>query len=150
MRTREVIPSIVWTILGVMICIGSTSMRLGSLSNPGPGLFPFIIGSAIVLVSISQVIVHAFKKPEAGHFWQNRQGVKGVIIVLVLLSFYALALMHLGFSLCTFLFFVAILKTLGRKSWTYALLTGLIISLFSYMVFVVWLKINLPKGPLGM
>jgi len=148
-RTREVIPSIAWIILGVMICLGSTSMRLGSLSSPGPGLFPFIIGCVMILVSISQAIVYAFKKSETGHFWQNREGVKGVIIVLVLLSFYALALMHLGFSLCTFLFFVAILKTLGRKSWNYALSTALIVSFFSYMVFAVWLKINLPKGPLG-
>jgi putative tricarboxylic transport membrane protein len=149
MKVREVIPSTVWIISGVMICIGSISMRLGSLNNPGSGLFPFIIGCAMIVVSIPQVITQSFEESENVKFWQSRAGVNGVIIVLLLLSFYTMVLIHLGFSLSTFLFFVAILKTLGRKNWTYALLTALVVSFFSYMVFAVWLKINLPEGPLN-
>jgi hypothetical protein len=150
MRTREVISSIVWIILGVLVCVDSISMRLGSMNRPGPGLFPFVIGCTLILVSIPKIIRQSSNESENIKFWQSRAGVRGVIILFVLLSFYSVALPHLGFSLCTFIFFVTILKTLGQKSWTYALLTGLAVAYISHFLFRMLLNINLPEGPFGM
>jgi putative tricarboxylic transport membrane protein len=98
---------------------------------------------------VSLTIPELLRKNQDGLGWPNRAGLRRIITVFALLVFYALALERLGFIPCTFLFFVAIFKGLGRKSWKYALLTGITVSVLAYVVFQVWLKTNLPRGPLG-
>ena len=149
MKRAEVIPPLIWLMIGVIICFASVGLRLGSWRHPGPGLFPFLIGCVIVLLSVSLTIPELLRKNQDGLGWPNRAGLRRIITVFALLVFYALALERLGFIPCTFLFFVAIFKGLGRKSWKYALLTGITVSVLAYVVFQVWLKTNLPRGPLG-
>lgn len=149
MKKGEMIPSLVWTIIGIVICIASAGHRLGSWRHPEPGLFPFLIGGVIILLSLSQAISQLMKKSQDGKAWPNPAGVKRIIVVFVLLVFYAVALVPLGFIPCTFVFFVAIFKSLGRKSWTYAVLTSITVAALAHVVFQIWLKTNLPRGPLG-
>jgi putative tricarboxylic transport membrane protein len=149
MKRYEAIPSLSWMIIGILICIASAALRLGSWRHPEPGLFPFFIGCAIVLLSFSQLIPQILKKSQGGKIWPSPAGLKRIIVVFALLVFYALTLEPLGFIPCTFFFFVAIFKGLGQKSWKYAALTGLTVAVFAYVVFQIWLKSNLPRGPLG-
>ena len=149
MKKAEVIPPLVWLMIGVIICFSSAGLRLGSWRHPGPGLFPFLIGCVILLLSMSLTIQQFLKKTQNGHIWPNPAGLKRIIAVFAMLVFYVLALEPLGFIPCTFLFFVAIFKSLGQKSWKYALLTGVTVAVLAYVVFQIWLKTNLPRGPLG-
>lgn len=150
MRSQEVIPSVVWMIIGVIICVASVPLKLGLWRHPGPGLFPFLVGCGMVLVSTYQVIAQLLKESESVKFWPYPGGVKRMIGLLLVLIFYAVTLKYLGYMLCTFVFFIVLFRTLGQKGWKYAILTSMTVSVISYMVFQIWLKINLPKGPLGL
>lgn len=149
MKKDEVMPSIAWIIIGIMICVASTALKLGSWGHPQPGLFPFLLGCGIIALSVFHMIPQLYKKSQEGKTLLYWEGLKRVIIVFTLLVFYALGLERLGFMTCTYVFFVAIFKSLGRKSWGYAILTSLIVTILSYIVFEILLKVNLPKGPLG-
>ncbi len=152
MKTHKIIPSIAWVIIGGLICIAAKSLRLGSFRNPGSGMFPFLIGCAIALLSSLELITQLFSaKDQSGTFdlWPDSGGLKRAVGVIVLLIFYMMALKYLGFFLCTFVFFMALLKIVERKNWGYAILSSLIVSVSSYLLFKVLLYIKLPKGPLG-
>ena len=152
MKTRGFMPLIIWIIIGGVICAASKSLKLGSFRHPGAGMFPFIIGSVIILLSSIQVVIQLVQvKAEIRilKFWPLSAGFKRVIAVFILLILYAASLDSLGFLLCTFAFFVLLFKTVGQKAWIYILFNSLMVSALSYLFFEVLLKINLPKGYFG-
>lgn len=40
-----------WIMCGLLICVASYRLSLGSLNDPGPGMFPFIAGAALCMLS---------------------------------------------------------------------------------------------------
>jgi hypothetical protein len=153
MKTHRFVPLIVWIIIATMICIASLSLKLGSFRHPEPGMFPFIIGCVIILLSSMQLIIflmHTKNMSEIFNSWPHSWRLKrSVIAVFLLLIFYAGTFSYLGFFLCTFLFFVALFKIMGRKTWGYIIFSSLTVSFLSYLLFQTLLKIYLPKGPFG-
>ena len=149
---HDVLLPLAWLIIGLMISIGSTSYGLGSWHRPGAGLFPFLVGCTIGLLSFFQLVWRLNKRSgriEKFRFWSNSEGYKRIGIVLIVLIFYTVALKHLGFILCTFIFFMVMFKRIGNKSWPYTVSASLLISALSYLFFGGWLKINLPRSPFG-
>ena len=65
MGKKQVAPAVVWAAIGTTICVASAGLRLGSWRHPQPGLFPFLIGSGIVLLSVVQAISHLARSPSA-------------------------------------------------------------------------------------
>ena len=41
-----------WIVCGLSICMGSYRLSLGSLNDPGPGMFPFIAGAVLCVLSM--------------------------------------------------------------------------------------------------
>ena len=149
MRNHEVFASLLWVILGGVICLASVSLRLGSWHFPGPGLFPFLIGSTIVLLSFGRGILVYFKTPSRFQFWPHSAGLKRILLLFACLMFYAATLKHLGFLACTFLFFILVSKGVAEKNWKFSFSASLATSILTYWMFYHLLKINLPKGFFG-
>ena len=53
LKKRDVIPALIWIIIGLAVMMVSYQMSLGTLHTPGPGLLPFLLGSLLVIVSLS-------------------------------------------------------------------------------------------------
>jgi putative tricarboxylic transport membrane protein len=149
MRNKEVVSSLCWVIIGISISIGSVFLGLGSFRRPGPGMFHFIIGCAIFLLSASQMGAQFRKESDNVKMWPHSGGLKRVICIFLTLIFYAMTLEHFGFILCTFIFLTAILKIVVQKRWGYAFLVGSSVSIITYLIFKIGLEVNLPKGLLG-
>jgi putative tricarboxylic transport membrane protein len=148
MNWSQTVPAIVWLAIGLAIAVGAHSLGLGALNNPGPGLFAFIIGVGIAVLSAS-LIASDFRLPPALLNAATPKHSRAVIAVIAALAFYALALERIGFVVCTVLFLFSLFVVLGRKTWLVALSASVLITAGSYCVFVWALKINLPAGPLG-
>ena len=77
--------------------------------------------------------------------WEGPEAHK-VIFVLILLVAYTLILKHLGFLISTF----GLLCLLFRVKATYHLMKVILMSLLitsgAYLLFQVWLKVQLPRG----
>ena len=61
-----------------------------------------------------------------------------------------LSLNSLGYPLTSFLLMVFLLRSLGIKRWLFIIVLSLATAVGSYLLFVQWLKIPLPKGWLGL
>jgi len=148
MKAQGFLSLISWDLIGLIICIGSVSLKLDSFSNPGPGMFPFLIGSGIILLATIQLVIEVYHTEDLLRTrpWPHFSGLKKVIWILVLLVFYAAFVDRLGFFLCTLFFLVTLFKTVGQKSWIVVILYSIPICILSYVLFQILLKINLPKG----
>ena len=62
---------------------------------------------------------------------------------------YALVLEVVGFVAATFALLLFFFRALERQRWPLALAGSLVTALLTYLVFKVWLHVQLPAGPGG-
>jgi len=151
MKNPDRLSSLVLFALGVMTALWSLKYGFGSLSEPGVGFITFFAGATLALLAMFLFFASLREKEKPAGFRELWAGldVKKVIYVLGLLVAYTFLLRPTGFSLCTF----CLLFLLFRVKGTYGIWTTLPAALFvtaaAYLVFQVWLQVQLPKGVLG-
>jgi FtsH-binding integral membrane protein len=127
----------------------ASQLGLGQVSDPGPGFTIFLAAAVLAALSVMLVVSSLwFPKNEAGGESDAiRWGKIGLILVSLIA--YGLVLRKLGFVLSTFLLVVIFLRVIERKNWSAALLSGVAMSLGTYVVFDWLLQARLPRGILG-
>ena len=148
---NDQVSSGLWIFIGLTICLASLQYKLGTLSSPGSGFLPFLSGLAIGFFSIVGFI-HATIKKNRGEIWESF--LKAVrwekaLIILISLFAYGLLLGLIGFFLCTLLFMGFLLRVVVPQRWLLVMGGSLLITVASYIVFEVLLKVQMPKGFLG-
>ena len=148
---HDQVSSGVWFFLGLAVCLGSTQYKLGAPASPGTGFMPFLTGVAICLFA-GVGFFHATLRRKKGEGWAPLlQGFRwrNALIILLSLLAYALLLAPLGFFLCTTLFIAFLLRAIVPQRWRVVIAGALLTAGATYLIFEVWLKAQLPKGPLG-
>jgi hypothetical protein len=152
MERYDRIFSFIWITLGVVQCIESVVLGLGSVSEPATGFMPFIMGIVLILLAgflFIEASVELKKKPGlrvsvwADVYW------KRVVYIVLLMTGYAVLLPKLGFLVGTLLVMVFLMKSGESVKWPVAILIGLATAFISYMIFGVWLKVSFPRGILS-
>lgn len=144
--------SSVWFLVGIAVCLGSLQYRLGTPASPGTGFMPFLTGVAICLFSGIGLIQATLRKRRGEGWTPLLRGVawKNAFVILVSLLAYVLLLKPLGFVITTAVFIAFLLRVISPQRW-FVVIAGSVLTAFaSYLIFDVWLKAQLPKGPLGM
>jgi putative tricarboxylic transport membrane protein len=142
--------SLIWFLFSLLVIAGTlSSYSIGSLSKPGPGFLPLLC--ALAMATLSLVVFFQ-------SLWKERQGEKKfgeplftprwpkIALALSALLAYFILLEPLGYLTITFLFILGALKVIEPGSWRSALAEAIAATLFSYILFEVWLKVLLPKG----
>lgn len=151
LKKRDVIPALIWIVLGLAVMIASYQMSLGTLHTPGPGLLPFLLGSLLVIVSLSIFInsLTLFKKTSPGTsetgIWAGIE-FKNLLIIVVALVAYPLLLEKLGFLITAFLFLFVLFSVFDSRRWFFALGASLLTVSITYTLFVLVLQVELPSG----
>jgi putative tricarboxylic transport membrane protein len=147
---RDKWSSLFWMGLGIVICIFSVRLTLGTLRNPGPGFLPFATGAILAGLSFiyhlqSRGSLSAENKPKP--IWKDKdRGVKMVLTVFALMG-YSLAMEYLGFLMSTFVFLAFLLRFIEPQRWSVVLWGSLLTSSASFLIFEVLLQCQLPRGP---
>ena len=151
MRKLELIASLLLIIFSVVACREAYKLSLGRWGAPGPGLYPFLLGALLLTFSVVYLFraLRSWRREEEIHLWEGLRWRK-VILVLSLLTAYALLLESVGFVLCTFLFLMVLFRWVDRQRWYWVYAGSLGIDMVCYVVFKLWLMIQLPRGILGM
>jgi len=144
--SRDLASSLFWLAIAIFVSFeGFTQLKLGSLRSPGPGFFPFWGGVVLGLLSLV-LFFNSLKNRSA----LSLSGLKSPRLLLVAgaLLAYLLLLETVGFVTITFLFLFLLFR-MAYKGWTFSAVTALAGAGFSYVIFQLWLKTQLPAGPLG-
>jgi len=153
MKYAELISAIFWLILGLALAIWSTKYQIGSIGNPGPGLYPLGLGLLLIFFSCILLIGWA-KKPlisiqvAASFFPEGGRTKVGYSVLILLLASFLFE--EMGYMITIFLFMVLLQLGSELRSWKRALLVALLSALGVYVVFVRLLEQPLPTGLLGM
>jgi putative tricarboxylic transport membrane protein len=128
------------------------SVRLGigwrDVDGPRPGYFPFYIGLMICIASLVNMVlalrVSAAKDPAFVEVGQ----LKMVLTVLVPTAIYAALVTWIGIYVSSVLFIGFFMRWLGKYPWWKVVTVSVITVVVFYLIFEIWFKVPLPKGPL--
>lgn len=134
-----------------MIALWSLKYGFGSLSEPGVGFITFFAGAILAVLSLL-LFCSSFRKKEKPadlrELWAGLD-VKKALYVLLLLVVYTVSLRPVGFPLCTFILLFLLFRVKGSYGIWATLFASLFVTAVSYLVFQVWLQVQLPRGILG-
>lgn len=138
-------------LFGVITVALSLQLPLGAPHMPGSGLFPLMLGLALMTLAAGRGIqlvqtrrkVAAPETPTApmgdGATRRVALFVAGVVAAVLLLK-------PLGYALSSFLLMLVLLQILGIRRWYSSVTIALASATVCYVVFVLWLKIPMPTG----
>jgi len=149
LETKEVILAIVWMGIGIIVAIESYKLNIGSALSPDAGLFPFLLGIILILLSSFSL----FKNLKIKGKRDNKENVwarinfwaLGMVVFIQLL--YGFMIEIVGFSLITFFCLFLLFKFAGSVEVVRALIFTFITVISSYILFVIILRIELPSFP---
>jgi hypothetical protein len=152
-RQWEVVVAVVFLVVGLVVAWDSK--RLGaSWADDGPqaGYFPFYIGVFIIVSAVIN-LYNALRSGEDGRATFVEWGQLKLILYVMIPSIVYVALIDnpwysLGIYVPSAIFIAVYMRILGKYSWLTigAVSLGVMISFF--LMFEVWFKVPLPKGPL--
>ncbi len=148
MSKDDRVSAIFFMALSAFVCQQATVIGVGSLRKPGPGLLAFGAGAGVCLLALAVFIRSLLSKAETLESGAREGEIRTARFFFICVSLFVYAAMvgWLGFVLSTFLFVLFLLRTAESERWWLSLVKALLVTAGNYLVFVVWLGINLPKG----
>jgi putative tricarboxylic transport membrane protein len=134
--------------LGAVVAFDS--YRLGaSWGSDGPqaGYFPFYIGVLLCLCSTVVFVQGLLRfKTDRAVFVAKAQ-FRQVLVILLPSTVYVLGVELIGIYVPSAVFIALFMRLAGRYTWLRSVLVGLVVSVTTFVLFEIWFKIPLPKGP---
>jgi putative tricarboxylic transport membrane protein len=148
---RDQVSSGLFFLLGLFICLHSPTYKLGSLAAPKSGLMPFLCGILMCIIAVTGFVnatLRGHREERRSPLFKGRPWHKSLLTLGALLGFLVL-MKPLGFAVVTLLFIGFLLRVIYPQRWSIVVVVTLLTTVFSYVVFEVLLKAQLPKGLWG-
>ena|SRR6266850_2488961 len=142
---RDLVSALFWLAVAIFAAAQGLALKLGTLHQPGPGFFPFWGGVVLGLLSLILVVQSLGAKSASPPAWPASARL---FVVAGALLAYILLLERIGFVAVTFAFLLLLFR-LERRGWAFSTLTAGAGAAASWALFQLWLKTQLPVGPLG-
>ena len=148
MEKYHVVPVLFWLAFSLFVIVISYTLKLGDLHNPGPGLFPFLVGLLLFLAS-SCALTKSLVKKEIGLEAVNEvidgKRLSKLSAVVVSLFAYGLFFEKLGYLITTSVILILLFWSMGSRRWTFVLGFSVFIVLLTYFGFTS-IGVRFPKG----
>ena len=148
MKRLDQISSLFWFVAGIGITLLSLKYEFGTFLTPGAGFITFFAGLLLSILSLL-LFLSSWKSRDSAirlrTLWEGLEWGK-VLYVIALLILYTLVLKPAGFVLSTFLLLTFLFKIKSSFHWMKVILLSLLITFGAFLLFHVWLQVQLPKG----
>jgi putative tricarboxylic transport membrane protein len=155
---KDSLSSAVLLLIGVGYLWYDLRYPLETLDNPGPGLFPLVVGLLLVILAILQLaqsggrlLLARSEQPGSSlsfptEMLKQAQDERIPWLMVGILVLYLVVVSWIGFLTSTFIVVIICSKLMGTPGWVrpIALAAGLLVA--CYFLFSVWLKVPLPTG----
>ena len=135
--------------LGALVAWDSHRLGSGwSTDGPQTGYFPFYIG-LITCICGTAVFVQGLRKLGTDKsVFVTLEQFKQVLVILVPSTVYVLGVQLIGIYVSSAVFIALFMGIAGKYSWLRSTVVGLGVSVSAFVMFEIWFKIPLPKGPI--
>ena len=148
-KGAEIVVAALFFLAGAIVVYDS--LRLGAKwaeDGPEAGYFPFIVGLLICIAAIINLVaVFAWARNTDQTFVEVGQ-LKLVLSVLLPTAVYVGLIGWLGIYVASVVFIAFFMRWLGKYGWWTLAMVSIGNSVFFFVIFEIWFKIPLPKGPL--
>jgi hypothetical protein len=148
-KSAEIAVAALFLLLGGIVVFDS--VRLGARwaeDGPQAGYFPFYIGLLILIASAINLGIAFFSRRDAGRAFVGVEQLKMVLTVLVPAIIYAALIGWIGIYVASAIFVAFFMRWLGKYAWWKVAVVSVGNSVVFFLIFEVWFKVPLPKGPL--
>jgi Tripartite tricarboxylate transporter TctB family len=146
----NVITAGVFLILGVALLVVGLSYGLfRSNSQPGPGLFPTILGALMCGLSVLWLLIPAQRDvttADSDLAIPDRRGLVYILTTLVAGAGFIFALEPLGYQLTMLIYMIVLLRFVSHHRWIVAVPMAFAFSFGSFFLFVSVLGVQLPAA----
>jgi len=146
--TVDLVVAVIIFALGAVVVYESHELG-SSWGSDGPeaGYFPFYVGS-LICISAVVIFVQSFLRLRSDtKVFVERGQLKQVMIVLIPTVAYVVGVQTIGIYVSALIFIALFMRLVGKYSWLRSVLVGLGVGGAAFMLFEIWFKIPLPKGP---
>ncbi len=154
MKRNNLIEGAVLLLGGVLTVALSLRMPIGTFRMAGSGLFPLCLGIALILLALlylaNLLLQRDAELPSSTDAAAPAGATGQMLLFLGASALAALCLNFLGYPMTSFLLMMALLAILGVRQPVLLVGLPLVTAAGSYLLFVQFLRIPLPKGLLGL
>ena len=145
--------AIAWFVFGAVTAALSLQYPLGTLRAPGSGFFPLALGALLMGLAAA----HAFRirlerpappPPTAAVSRRPDEATRRVLLFMGVVAAGTALLQVIGYIASSALLMVGLLRVFGVR-WGASALIAVLSAVASHFLFVRWLGIPMPPGPLG-
>jgi putative tricarboxylic transport membrane protein len=148
-KSAEIAVAALFFVLGAIVVFDS--VRLGARwgeDGPQAGYFPFYLGLFVCISSVVNLATAWFMRPEKNRTFVEVGQLKLVLIVLIPAAIYVALVGWTGIYLASALFIAFFMRWLGKYPWWKVAAVSIGNSVAFFLIFEIWFKVPLPKGPL--
>jgi hypothetical protein len=156
---KDIASSVVVLMFGAVFLVYASRYPVDTLASPGPGAFPLMAGGAVVLLGFWQFLLSFWKwrraektgipsrdgAPAEGSLRES-PGARAAVFLVAAFVLYVLCIRWIGYFVSTFVFVIYVSRLSESRDFRRPILLSAGINLFSYLVFVRWLKLSFPGG----
>ena len=137
-----------WLALSIVICAMALRLGIGSVQTPGPGFLLLWSGILLAILAIILRLLDYSKKKDRGRTIDLWKGLKWhkVISIPISMFIYIILLPRIGYLMMTFGLLVFLFSIVERSKLWIQVVFAFITVMATYIIFYVWLDVQLPKG----
>jgi hypothetical protein len=158
---KEILGDAALISFGIVFLAYNRQYSMDTMANPGPGIFPLIIGVVLVGLGVWQLVLDWVRPAQSDCEEKGRGSIsirslrgclrkdnaeRGVLLMIGSFIIYLLAVQWIGFFVSNIIFVVIASRIMGARNWGGPVALSAGIAVFCYFLFEVWLKLSFPRG----
>jgi hypothetical protein len=150
MRRLDMVVALVLLLASATMVAGTRELGFWSDFSPGDRFMPVLVAAGLGLLSLA-LLVTAWRGADEGEVvaWPGTAAGRRVAAFAAAIGAFAFAAAWLGFAIASFGFVLLTLVLILRKPLAAGLLAATLTTGLVQGIFVSWLGLRLPTGPLG-
>ena len=152
-RVWEAIVAICFLVFGGVV-VWESRRLCAAWGSDGPqaGYFPFYIGVIIIIASVANLLVALNSGAKGARHFVTRGQLRMVLTVMIPSIVYVVLIKNPVYSLGIYeasaIFIAMFMRFLGKYQWPKIAAVSIGVMLVFFLMFEVWFKVPLPKGPI--
>jgi len=149
-KSAELAVAALFFLAGAIVIFDSVRLGVGwrEVEGPRPGYFPFYIGLIMCAAALVNFLRALALRPAQNKTFVEVGQLKMVLAVLVPTAVYAGLVTWVGIYAASVVFVAFFMRWLGKYAWWKVAAVSVGTAVALYLVFEMWFKVPLPKGPL--
>jgi len=143
---RDFVSGLMFIVVGIVFAVGATNYSMGTSAKPGAGYFPLIL-SVLMAILGGIVLFKSLTIETEGGDPIGDIAWRPLIVIVVAIAVFGATINWLGLVIAVPILILISSLAGDEFKWLGVLVNSIVLTLFSWLIFVVGLKLTIPLWP---